>query len=121
MRVCLLAIQGEHRLSKLLFMLSMIVHTMIVSKKPESILVESVITDGDRSNVKNDGNLSSSGLDSSESLYTLARSYLMSKFPIPINSLNTLMILVLLVWLNLQCQIFTCLFLLIRYVRRLRL
>lgn len=107
--------QGKQRLLKLLFM---VVHTMLVVEEPKLILAGNVTANGDGGDIKSNGNLLFSGLDSSELLYILMRSYSISKFPILIRSFNALMTLALLVWPNLQCQILTCLFLLIRCVGR---
>lgn len=90
--------QSKHKLSKSLFI---VVHMMLVFKKPKSILVGDIVADGNKNDIKSDGNLSSSGLDSLKSLYTLIELFLMSKFLILITNLNTLMTLVLLAWPNL--------------------
>ena len=114
-QVCLLAMQGQHRLLKLLFMVLL---TRLVLEKLELILAGGIRANGNKSDIKDNSNLWFSGSNSSKLLYTLAELYLMLKFSIAIRSFNALMTMVLLAWPNLQRQILTCLFCLTKYLKR---
>lgn len=52
MWVCLLVMQGEYRLLKLLSMLFMILYAMLISKKLRSILADNIIANKDGSDIR---------------------------------------------------------------------
>ena len=70
---------------------------MLVSKKLKFIFAGGVAANGDKSDIKSEENLSSSGSDLSKLLYTLVELYLTLQFLFPIRNLNALITLVLLV------------------------
>lgn len=63
---------------------------MFVFKKLGLILAGNIIANKDGSDIKGDGNLLSSSLNSPKLLYTLAESYLILKFLILLRSIDAL-------------------------------